>query len=546
MARKIACSIAIVLLLVPFICSAQTNVLTYHNDYFHTGQNLSETVLTQLNVNARTFGLRFVMPADGKVEGQPLYVSRLVIPDNGIHNVVFAATEHDTVYAYDADQPGDPLWRLSLLAPGETPSDTLGCPQVEPEIGVTATPIIDLAAGPHGTIYLVAMSKDPAGAYHQRLHALDITSGGEEFGGPVEIAAVFPGNGDNSRDGLVHFDPMMYKERAALVISNGVVYTSWTSHCDARPYTGWTIGYDQYSLAQVLVYNFAPNGEGATIWGAGAGPAIDADGNLFFQTANGTFDRQLDDGNLPSRGDFGNSFVKLSVKERRPAVLDYWTMHNSVEESDADLDLGSGGVMLLPDVLDENGTVRHLGVGAGKDGNIYLFDRDNMGKFNGSADSTLYQELPNALANAQYAVPTWFNGKIYFGAVGDHIRAFTLSSARLSTTRPVMTPISFGYPGASPSISANGTDNPILWALENTNPVVLHAYDANDISRELYNSRQAPRGRDTAGAAIKWIPPTIADGKVFVPTTTGVGVFGLLPEPVFPRPIRNPAGLVPE
>jgi hypothetical protein len=202
--------------------------------------------------------------------------------------------------------------------------------------------------------------------------------------------------------------------------------------------------------------------------------------------------------------------------------------------------------MLLPDVLDENGTVRHLGVGAGKDGNIYLFDRDNMGKFNGSADSTLYQELPNALANAQYAVPTWFNGKIYFGAVGDHIRAFTLSSARLSTTRPVMTPISFGYPGASPSISANGTDNPILWALENTAPVVLHAYDANDISRELYNSRQAPRGRDTAGAAIKWIPPTIADGKVFVPTTTGVGVFGLLPELVFPRPIRNPVGLVPE
>jgi hypothetical protein len=545
MARKIACGVAIFVLLVPFICSAQTNVLTYHNDYFHTGQNLSETILTQLNVNVSTFGLRFVMPGDGKIEGQPLYVARLTIPGNGVHNVVFVATEHDTVYAYDADQSGEPLWRVSMLPAGETPSDTLGCSQVEPEIGVTATPIIDLAAGSHGTIYLVAMSKDSAGGYHQRLHALDLTSGEEEFNGPVEISAVFPGGGDNSRNGLVHFDPMMYKERAALVISKGVVYTSWTSHCDARPYTGWLIGYDQYSLAQVLVYNFAPNGEGGTIWGAGAGPAIDADGNLFFQTANGTFDRQLDGGNFPAGGDYGNSFVKLSVKERKPAVLDYWTMHNSIEESDADVDLGSGGIMLLPDLVDANGTVRHLGTGAGKDGNVYMFNRDNLGKFNGSGDVTLYQELPNALANAQFAVPAWFNGNIYFGAIGDHIRAFTVSSARLSTAPPVMTQASFGYPGASPSISANGTNNPILWAFENTDPVVLHAYDANDLSRELYNSRQAG-GRDAAGAGAKWIPPTIADGKVFVPTTTGVAVFGLLPVTRSPRPFKYPNALIPD
>ena len=544
MGGKIARSFAVVLLFVPAICSAQTNVLTYHNDYFHTGQNLSETTLTQLNVNFRTFGLRFVLPADGKVEGQVLYVSGLSIPDNGRHNVVFAASEHDTVYAYDADQPGDPLWRVSMLAAGETPSDTLGCSQVEPEIGVTATPVIDLTAGPHGTMYLVAMSKDAGGAYHQRLHALDIASGAEEFGGPVEIAAVFPGGGDNSSNGVIHFDPRMYKERAALVISNGVVYTSWTSHCDARPYTGWLIGYDQYSLAQAVVYDFTPNGEGGTIWGAGAGPAIDGDGNLFFQTANGTFDRQLDSANLPSGGDFGNSFVKLAVKERGPVVLDYWTMHNSIEESDADLDLGSGGIMLLPDLTDASGTVRHLGVGAGKDGNVYMFDRDYMGKFNGSGDSTLYQELPNALANAQYAVPAWFNGTIYFGAIGDHIRAFTVADARLSGGRPRMTQISFGYPGASPSISANGTDNAILWAIENADPVVLHAYDANNIATELYNSRQGPNGRDTAGTGIKWIPPTIADGKVYVPTTTGVGVFGLLPEPVL-KPMRNIPGLVP-
>jgi hypothetical protein len=508
-------------------CSAQTNVLTYHNDNFHTGGNLSETILKPSNVNAATFGKLFVLPADGKVDAQPLYVSLLNMPNDGVRNVVFVATEHDTVYAYDADQGGDPLWQASMLFSGETPSDTLGCPQVIPEIGVTATPVIDLSAGAHGTIYLVAMSKDSAGAYHQRLHALDITTGEEEFGSPAEINAVFPGTGDNSGGGLLFFDPKMYKDRASLVLSDGVVYTSWASHCDARPYTGWVIGYDQYSLSQTVVYNFTPDGEGGTIWGAGAGPAVDSDGNLFFQLANGTFDRKLDAGNFPYAGDFGNSFVKLSVARRNPKVLDYWTMHDSVEESDADIDLGSGGVMLLPDLIDAGGTVRRLGLGAGKDANVYVFDRDNMGRFDPSGDKTIYQELPRALSGPQLAAPAWFNNTIYFGAIDDRIRAFTVTGGRLSAV-PMTTANAFGYPGTTPSVSSDGKNDAILWALENTDPVVLRAYDAANIEKELYNSLQAANGRDNAGEGIKWTPPAIADGKVFVPLAAGVGIFGLL------------------
>jgi hypothetical protein len=509
-------------------CSAQTNVLTYHNDNFHTGQNLTETILTLANVNASTFGKLFVLPADGKVEAQPLYVAGLSIPNQGKHNVAFIASEHDTVYAYDADSGGAPLWQVSFLAPGETPAGTQGCAQVTPEIGVTATPVIDLNAGDHGTIYVVSMSKDSDGGYHQRLHALDITSGQEEFGGPVEIAATFPGNGDGSTGGLLQFDPRMYKERSALVLSNGVIYTSWASHCDFQPYTGWVIGYDQYSLSQTLVYNFTPNGEGGSIWGAGAGPAVDRIGNLFFQLANGTFDPVLDSLGFPSRRNYGNSFVKLSGARGIPNVLDYWTMYNTTAESNADLDLGSGGVMLLPDLIDAGGTVRHLGVGAGKDKTVYVFDRDNMGGFDPSGDNTLYQVLPGTLANSEFAAPAWFNGTVYFGAIGDVIRAFPVVAAQLSTEPSAMTPTMFGYPGTTPAISANGTTDAILWALETTDPVVLHAYDATNIAVELYNSNQAANGRDFAGAGIKWIPPTIADGKVFVPTASGVAVFGLL------------------
>jgi hypothetical protein len=518
---------AALIALCPPSSRAQTSVLTFHNDNSRLGQNVSETRLRPDNVNPSMFGKLFTLPVDGKVDAQPLYVAGLSFPGSGTHNVVLVATEHDSVYAFDADTSAL-LWQVSLLKPGETTSDVRNCGQVVPEIGITSTGVIDRAAGPHGTIYLVAMSKDGSGAYHQRFHALDLTTGAEQFNGPVEIQASYPGTGDNTSNGEVIFDPKQYKERAALLLVNGIVYTSWTSHCDIRPYTGWTLGYDQLTLAQVRAFNFAPNGIAASVWSSGSGPAADSEGNLFFQLANGTFDTTLDSRGFPSRGDFGNAFVKLGQAQNSLQPLDYWTMFNTKTESDHDVDLGSGGFILFPDVTDASGQVRHLGTGAGKDANIYVFDRDNMGKFNSSGNSNLYQQLSAVLASGAFSSPAWFNGTVYYGAVGDSIKAFSLTQGRLSSAPTSMTANIFGYPGVTPSISANVASDAILWAVENSSPAVLHAYDATNLANELYNSNQAPSGRDQFGPGNKFITPTIADGKVFVGTTNSVAVFGLL------------------
>ena len=504
---------------------AQTNVLTYRNDNMRTAQNLTESILTPANVKQASFGKLLNLPVDGKVDAQPLVVSGLTIPGQGVHDVVFAVTEHASAYAFDANT-GAILWQVSALKAGEIPSDNRGCGQVTPEIGITATPVIDLAAGPHGAIYLVAMSKTSTGSvYHQRLHALDLTTGAEQFNGPVDIQATYPGTGDNSSNGQVVFDPKQYKDRTALLLVNGVVYTSWASHCDIRPYTGWTIGYDQSTLAQKGVFNFTPNGNEAAIWGAGGGVSADASGNLYFDLGNGTFDTTLTAGGFPAMGDFGNSFVKLAPSNGTLTAVDYWTMFNTVAESNADADLGSGGVMLLPDLRDAQGNIRHLGTGAGKDRNVYVFDRDNMGKFNPNNNGNIYQQLATALSGGEFASPAYFNGYVYYGSVGDVIRAFKVTSALLGTTPAFTSQTSFGYPGTSPSISASGNANGILWAVQNSSPAVLHAYDANDLVTELYNSSQAGT-RDQFGPGNKFITPTIANGKVFVGTQNSVAVFG--------------------
>ncbi len=383
-----------------------------------------------------SFGQLYSYPVDGKVDAQPLVVSGLTIPNQGTHQVVFAATEHDSLYAFDAVN-GSTYWQTTLLKSGETPSDARSCGQVSPEIGITATPAIDLNAGPHGTIYVVAMSKDSSAGYHQRLHAIDITTGAEQFGGPVDIAATYPGTGDNSSNGNVVFDPKQYKERTALVIVNGVVYTSWASHCDIRPYTGWTMTYDELTLAQKGIFNFTPNGNEGAIWGAGGGASSDSLGNVYYQIGNGTFDTTLNGAGFPINGDFGNAFVKLApvVTNGVSALtaLDYWTMDNTTAESLVDEDLGSGGVLLLPDLVDSLGRVRHLGTGAGKDANVYLFDRDNMGKFDSADNSTLYQELASGLSGPEFASPAWFNVNLYYGASGDVIRSFKRTNARLAS-----------------------------------------------------------------------------------------------------------------
>jgi hypothetical protein len=499
-----------------------TDVTTSRNDQARTGQNLTESTLTPANVNATTFGLLRVLAVDGKVDAQPLYLSQLAL-GSGTHNVVFIATEHDSVYAMDADT-GATLWHSSVLLSGEVPSDTRSCSQVSPEIGVTATPVIDRAAGTHGVIYVLAMSKDSSAVYHQRLHALDVTSGAELFGGPKEITATYP----IAAGATASFDAGQYEERAALLLSQGVIYTSWTSHCDHSPYTGWIIAYDETTLAQKSVLNVAPNsgGSGPAIWMAGGGPAADSAGDVYLLTANGAFETTLDAQGFPNQQDYGNSFLKLAPGAATLGVADYFTMWNEVAESNSDLDLGSGGELLLPDLTDESNTVRHLVVGAGKDGNIYVVSRDAMGKFNATANQ-IWQEVDGALPGGVWSTPAYFNNALYYADVGGTLKAFGISNAKLSSAPTSQTSTSFGYPGTSPTISANATSNAIVWAAENTSPAVLHAYDATNLTRELYNSTQAANGRDSFAAGNKFIAVSIADGKVFLGTVNSVGVFGL-------------------
>jgi hypothetical protein len=504
----------------PPASSSQTNVTTYRYDSGRTGADSTESVLTLANVNSSSFGLLRVLPVDGKVDAQPLYLSQFSI-GGAAHDVVFVATENDSVYAFDA-QTGAVLWHVSLLGSGESPSDNRGCGQVTPEIGVTSTPVIDPTAGPHGAIFVVAMSKDASSNYHQRLHALDLDSGAELFNGPAEIDPTYA----SAAGGEKTFAPGQYEERAALLLENHTIYTSWTSHCDQQPYSGWIVGYDEATLAQSSVLNVAADSDaGPSIWMSGGGLAADSSGNIYLLTANGVFDTTLNPSGFPRYGDYGNSFLKLSSAAGALAVADYFTMDNEVAESAADEDLGSGGVMLLPDLTDAGGVVRHLAIGAGKDGNLYVVNRDDMGKYNSSSNN-IWQELEGALPGGVYASPAYFNGTVYYGDVGGSLKAFPVTAAKLSGTPSSQSTTDFPYPGTTPAVSANGTSNGIVWAVENSDPAVLHAYDATDLAHELYNSSQAPGGRDQFGAGNKFITPVIADGMVFVGTPNSVAVFG--------------------
>jgi PQQ-like domain len=505
------------------LAASGVDVITYHNDTARTGQNLQEVILTTANVSPSNFGKLAFFNTDGKVDGQPLYLSSLNMA-GGTNNVLYVVTEHDSVYAFDADS-GTVVWQVSLLGAGETTSDDRGCSQITPEIGITSTPFIDRTAGTNGAIYVVAMSKNSSGTYFQRLHALDITSGAELFGGPVTVQASFPGTGANSVGGNVIFDPKQYAERAGLLSLNGTLYTTWTSHCDIPPYTGWIIAYDAKTLVQSSVLNVTPNGSEGSIWMSGTGPAADSANNIYFLDANGTFDTTLNANGFPVNGDFGNAFVKLSTASGL-AVADYFALFNSVSESDSDQDLGSGGALLLPDLTDNTGQTWHLAVGAGKDTNIYVVNRDNLGKFNSSSNN-VYQQLSGAVPGGVWGMPAYFNNTIYYGAAGSPMKSFAISNARFTSTPTSQTSTAFTYPGSTPSVSANGSSNGIVWAHENTNPAVLHAYDATNLSHELYNSNQAGT-RDQFGAGNKFITPTIANGKVYVGTTNGVAVFGLL------------------
>jgi outer membrane protein assembly factor BamB len=505
--------------------SGVASVLTYHNDNDRSGLNDHETVLKLSNVDAAHFGKVGFFRTDGKVDAQPLFLTVQGIA-GGNHNVLYVATEHGSAFAFDADS-GRVLWHRSLLGAGEMPSDQHGCGQLEPEIGITATPVIDVDVGAHGALFVVAMSMDAGSNHFQRLHALDLATGAELEGGPVTIHASYPGTGaGSSGSGVTLFNPYQYKERAGLLLLDGKVYLSWASHCDDRPYGGWIMAYDEMTLHQTAVINIAHNGSGASVWASGAAPAADADGNIYFMAANGDFDTTLDAQGFPSQGDFGNAFMKLSTAGGTLKVADYFVMAGVVAENDGDVDLGSGGTLLLPDVRDAGGHIKHIAVGAGKDGYIYVPDRDDMGKFHPGGDQ-IWQELPGALPNGEFAMPAFFNGVIYFGGVNDVLRAFRVTGARLSTAPISQSAHSFQYPGATPSISSNGTRDAIVWVAENGSVAGLYAYDARDLGHELYDSNQSG-ARDQFGQGNKFIAPTVADGRVYVGTQDGVAVFGLL------------------
>ncbi len=507
------------------ITTGTTDVVTYHFDVGRTGWYRSEIILKPINVHSSTFGKIGFFAVDGKVDAQPLYLNAVTVGGQR-HNVIYAVTEHDSAYAFDADT-GTQLWKISVLQNGESTSDNHGCGQVSPEIGITDTPVIDRSLGPHGAIYFVAMTKDSAGHYHQRLHALDITTGTELFGGPQEIQARYPGTGDNSQSGFVIFDPAQYVERSGLLeLSRSSIYLTFTSHCDHRPYTGWVLAYSATNLSQQSVLNVTPNGNEGAIWMSGAGMAADTAGNIYFLDGNGIFDTTLNSNGFPTNGDYGNAIMKLRSTGGL-AVADYFAVYNTMQESNADQDLGSGGALVLPDLLDNNQVVHHLLVGAGKDTNIYLVDRDNMGKFNPDGhNSNVYQWLQGALPGGVWSMPAYFTNTVYYGSVGGPLRAFGISNAKLSTSPTSRTANSFTFPGTTPAVSGLGA-NAIVWAIENSSPAVLHAYNAVNLAQELYNSNQQG-SRDQFGPGNKFITPIIANGKLYVGTQTGIAVFGLL------------------
>jgi len=511
--------------------SSYPGTFTVHNDNFRTGQNLNERVLNPLNVAPATFGQLYSYPLDGQAYASPLYVANLNIPGQGFHNVVYVATEGDSVYAFDADGlTNGPLWQVSFTNSDAgimtVPSGDTGEPNdLTPQIGITGTPVIDPGSG---TLYVVAKTKevtDSGTSYVQRLHALNITNGAEMFGGPVVIQASVTGSGDGSQGNILAFDPLRENQRAGLLLTGGVVYMGFAAHGDNSPWHGWLLGYNATNLQQQTVaYNPTPNGYGGGIWQSGAGMAADASNNIYFVTGNGPFDQDV------GGGDYGDSVMRIDSTGN---VLDCFTPHDQANLEAGDLDFGSAGVMLLPD---QPGPNAHLMVTAGKGGTIYLLNRDNMGGYNTNDDSQIVQSLPNIFPNGtsstgNYSSPVYFNGSIFYCAVDDVIKAFRLSNGLLSVAPTSQSPETFGFPGAAMAISANGGAGGILWAVEWTGsqqPGVLHAYDPANLNTELYNSNQAGI-RDVMDYAAKFSIPLVANGKVFIGSEQQLTVFGLLP-----------------
>ncbi len=513
------------------------DVTTYRYDNTRIGLNDVETALTPATVAAATFGKLFSHAVDGQVYAQPLYLRGVNVPGAGVHDVVFVATEHDSVYAFDAEDDAGanaaPLWKVSLIdgahgaAAGATtvPAEDLYTDDISPEIGITGTPVIDEATG---TLHVASMSKENGG-YTHRLHALDVATGDEKLGGPVVIDASVNGTGTGSAGGAIAFDSMWANQRPALTLAGGIVYIAFASFGDHGPYHGWVIGYDAATLRRAGVWNATPAGSGGGIWMAGCGVSVDADGNGFLSVGNGTF----------TSGDYGDSVVKLAFKSPLAGggtwpLSDSFTPYDQAYLADNDLDLGSTGVTLLPD---QPGSRPHLAVTSSKAGRVYVLDRDALGGFNatGASDSQIVQSF--TLNGAIEGTAAYWNGRVYIQGRFDPLRAFdvvsTPTGARLSDPASSVSSISWGFPSPSPVVSASGSEHGMAWTLDarafaSKGPAVLRAFDANDVSKLLWSSDQNPT-RDSARPAVKFAVPVVVNGKVYVGGGDGVTVYGILP-----------------
>jgi len=512
--------------------SNYAGTFTYHNDNLRTGQNNDETVLTTANVNQHQFGKLFSFPLDGIAFASPLYVQGVSIPGQGVHNVVYVATENDSIYAFDADGlSNSALWHVSFLGTGVTTipcGDTGECGDIPVQIGITGTPVIDPTTN---TMYVVVNTKENGTNYYQRLHAIDITTGAEKFGGPVVISGSVPGTGDGSSGGVVPFIALNECQRPGLLLNNGVVYIGWGSHGDNHPWHGWIIGYNAATLQQVMIYNVTPNGYGGGVWQGGDGLATDATGDIYFTTSNGPFDVNT------GGNDYGDTVEKISPSG---TVVDYFTPYDQQNDDVNNLDLGAGGPVLLVD--QPTSPYPHELISAGKSGTIYVVNRDNMGHYNPNNDNQIIQSLPGVLPHGDqevgnFSTPVYFNGHVYFAAVNDYLKAFQLTNGLLSTSPSSQSAVIYPVRGGSFAISSNGTSNGILWAIQNNGqspdndtgaPGVLYAYDATNLANELYDSSQAG-SRDTLDYAAKFAIPVVANGKVFVAGQSQLTAFGLLP-----------------
>jgi hypothetical protein len=530
---------------VPVVVSGYAGTFTHHNDNLRTGQNNNETALTTGNVNKTQFGKLFRQPVDGQIYAEPLWAPNVNM-GGVLHNVVFVATQHDTVYAFDADQLGAPLWQTSFLSTGVTPipqADVERGLDISPEIGITSTPVIDPA---NGILYVEARTKDTRGTancaganntgspYFHFLHALDITTGAEKPGGPVMICAQVPGTGYDNYSGTVYFNTMRQNNRSGLLLLNGTVYIAFASLEDINPYHGWVIGYtyNGSGFTQSTVFNYTPNGNKAGIWHGGGGIPADASGNLYVTTGTGSFDNTIGG---------GISFARLTPNGSGLTVHDFFSPFNQtyLTIEMINLDLSSSGPMLLPD---QSGSNPHMAIFCGKTGTMYLINRDNMGKYNAASDNVLqaqYTTIGGAVVpTGNWGTPAYFNSQIYIQGVKDYLKQYTLSSVPggslvLSGGPLAVGADNIGYPGTTPVISSNGTQNGIVWLVQSDGAATskastLRAYDAANITHELYNSGLNGT-KDQAGPAVKFATPTVANGKVYVPTASELDVYGLQP-----------------